>query len=123
MKKAEDRHAKLFLCHRNTIDLKKRYAEDSLASDKTKLVKSYADVSSTPQSVMGVYPSAENQWAAGYGLEAQAWPQAPQTGQQWNPSYAQQVEHPFIIWYLKHDLKHGLESQLVCYGTACMFAY
>lgn len=93
IKKGEDRHAKLFLHHRNTSELKKRHAEDYLASDKTKQVKSYSGVPSTAQSVMGAYPSAQNQWATGYGLQPQAWPQAPQAGQQWNPGYTQQVEH------------------------------
>ncbi|KAF8388287.1 hypothetical protein HHK36_026953 [Tetracentron sinense] len=95
IKKAYDRHAKLFLCHRSTSELKKRQAEEFLASDKAKLAKSYVGAVPSPtQSVMGAYPSAQNQWVAGYGLQPQAWPQATQAqGQQGNPGYAQQAGH------------------------------
>ncbi|XP_057964062.1 pre-mRNA-processing factor 39-1 isoform X2 [Malania oleifera] len=91
IKKADDRHAKLFLQHRSTSELKKRHAEDYLTSDKAKLAKHYSGVLSPAQSLMGAYPSAQNQWAAGYGLQPQAWPQVTQAqGQPWNPGYAQQ---------------------------------
>lgn len=41
---------------------------------------------------MGAYPSTQNQWAAGYGVQTQAWPQAaPTQPQQWNVGYTQQV--------------------------------
>lgn len=71
---------------------KKRHAEDFLASDKSKLAKSYSAVPSQTQSVMGAYPNTQNQWTAGYGPQPQAWAQASQTqGQQWNPGYTQQV--------------------------------
>ncbi|KAF8390960.1 hypothetical protein HHK36_023260 [Tetracentron sinense] len=41
---------------------------------------------------MGAYPSAQNQWVAGYGAQPQAWPQATQVqGQQGNPGYVQQA--------------------------------
>ncbi|RVX19353.1 Pre-mRNA-processing factor 39 [Vitis vinifera] len=94
IKKADDRHAKLFLHHRSTSELKKRHAEDFLASDKAKLAKSYSGVPSPAQSLMGAYPSAQNQWASGYGLQPQAWPQATQAqGQQWNPGYTQQAAY------------------------------
>lgn len=44
---------------------------------------------------MGAYPTAQNQLAAGYGLQPQGWPQvAPSQGQQWNPGYTQQVFYP-----------------------------
>lgn len=93
IKKAEDRHAKLFLPHRSTSELKKRHAEDFLASDKTKLAKSYSGVPSPVQSLMGTYPNTQNQWAAGYGAQPQAWPPASQVqGQQWAPGYTQQVD-------------------------------
>lgn len=93
IKKAEDRHAKLFLLHRSsTSELKKRQAEDYLSSDKGKMAKSYSGVPSPAQSIMGAYPNAQNQWAAGYGVQPQAWPQATQAqGQQWTPGYTQQV--------------------------------
>ncbi|XP_050208121.1 pre-mRNA-processing factor 39-1 isoform X2 [Mercurialis annua] len=90
IKKADDRHAKLFLPHRSKSELKKRHAEDYLTSDKTKLAKPYGDDSSPAQSLIGAYPpSAQNQWAAGYGVQSQAWPPATQ-GQQWTPGYGQQ---------------------------------
>ncbi|KAF4387058.1 hypothetical protein G4B88_024630 [Cannabis sativa] len=93
IKKAEDHHAKLFLPHRSTTELKKRHAEDFLASDKTKLAKAYSGAPSpSAQSVMGAYPNAQNQWAAGYAAQPQAWPPASQAqGQQWNPGYTQQA--------------------------------
>ncbi|XP_024018416.1 pre-mRNA-processing factor 39 isoform X1 [Morus notabilis] len=94
IKKAEDRHAKLFLPHRSTSELKKRHAEDFLASDKTKLAKSYSGVPSPVQSLMGTYPNTQNQWAAGYGAQPQAWPPAMQAqGQQWAPGYTQQAAY------------------------------
>lgn len=93
IKKAEDRHAKLFLPHRSASELKKRHAEDYLASDKTKMAKSYSGVPSPAQSLMGAYPSTQNQWSAGYGVQPQAWPPATQAQgqQQWTPGYTQQV--------------------------------
>lgn len=73
--------------------MRKRHAEDFLSSDKAKLAKSYSGVPSPAQSLMGAYPSAQNQWPSGYGLQVQAWPQATQAqGQQWNPGYTQQVD-------------------------------
>ncbi|PON66832.1 Tetratricopeptide-like helical domain containing protein [Trema orientale] len=94
IKKAEDRHAKLFLTHRSTTELKKRHAEDFLASDKTKLAKSYSGVPSPAQSLMGAYPSTQNQWAAGYSGQPQGWPPASQAqGQQWTPGYTQQAAY------------------------------
>lgn len=102
IKKAEDRHAKLFLPHRSTSELKKRHAEDFLASDKTKMAKSYS-VPSPAQSLMGAYPSAQNQWTAGYGAQPQAWPPVTQAqGQQWAPGYTQQVDCYFSILTCLH---------------------
>lgn len=90
IKKADDRHAKLFLRHRTSSDSKKRQAEDYIVSEKTKLAKSA--VAATNPSVVGAYPGAQNQWPAGYGVQGQTWPQATQAqSQQWNPGYAQQV--------------------------------
>lgn len=84
IKKADDRHAKLFLPHRSTSESKKRQAEDYLNSDKTKLAKS--GVPSSGSSMI-----AQNQWQAGYGVQ-QGWPQAAQSQvQQWTPGYNQQV--------------------------------
>ncbi|BBH10134.1 Tetratricopeptide repeat-like superfamily protein, partial [Prunus dulcis] len=65
IKKAEDRHAKLFLPHRSSLSEKKRQAEDFLSSDKVKMAKSYSGVPSPAQSIMGAYPSAQSQWPAG----------------------------------------------------------
>ncbi|KAF2307137.1 hypothetical protein GH714_025041 [Hevea brasiliensis] len=94
IKKAGDRHAKLFLAHRSKSELKKRHSEDYLASDKTKLAKPYADAPSPAQSLMGAYPSAQNQWATGYGLQPQAWPPVTQGQvQQWTPGYGQQATY------------------------------
>ncbi|KAJ7977177.1 Pre-mRNA-processing factor 39 [Quillaja saponaria] len=100
IKRAEDRHAKLFLPHRSTSELKKRQAEDFLASDKTKLAKSYS-ATSTAQSLMGAYPSAQNQWAASYGAQPQAWPPVTQTqGQQWTAAgYAQPAGYTAYTGY------------------------
>ncbi|KAK4407269.1 hypothetical protein Sango_0307900, partial [Sesamum angolense] len=90
IKKADDRHAKLFLHHKSTAESRKRHSEDYLVSDRTKLAKSLSSTSAP--SVMGAYPSAQNQWAAGYGAQPQAWPQASQAqAQQWTPGYAQQA--------------------------------
>eukprot|EP00262_Sarcandra_glabra_P008148 TRINITY_DN213_c0_g1_i1.p1 TRINITY_DN213_c0_g1~~TRINITY_DN213_c0_g1_i1.p1 ORF type:complete len:576 (+),score=118.86 TRINITY_DN213_c0_g1_i1:261-1988(+) len=92
IKKADNRHAKLFLHQKSMSKVKKRSAEDFLASDKEKLAKSYAGAPSSAQSLMGAYPNAQNQWAASYAQQPQAWSQAPLTqGQQWNPGYAQQA--------------------------------
>ncbi|XP_023879807.1 pre-mRNA-processing factor 39-1 isoform X4 [Quercus suber] len=99
IKKAEDRHAKLFLPHRSTSELKKRHAEDYLASDKAKIAKSYS-VPSPAQSLMGAYPSAQNQWTAGYGVQPQTWPPVTQAqGQQWAPGYTQQAAYSAYSGY------------------------
>ncbi|XP_038717742.1 pre-mRNA-processing factor 39-like isoform X2 [Tripterygium wilfordii] len=90
IKRAEDRHAKFFLPHRSTSEFRKRHAEDYLASEKAKVAKPYSSAPSPAQSLMGAYPSAQNQWAAGYNLQPQAWPPATQAqGQQWTPGYSQ----------------------------------
>lgn len=95
IKRAEDRHAKLFLPHRSMSELKKRHAEDFLASDKSKVQRTYS-VQSPAQSVIGVYPNAQNQWT-NYGVQPQTWPPVTQTqGQQWPAGYTQQVEYLFL---------------------------
>ncbi|KAL6968143.1 hypothetical protein U1Q18_033946 [Sarracenia purpurea var. burkii] len=100
IKKADDRHAKLFLPHKSTPETKKRNAEDILVSDKLKLVKPYSGIPTSAPSVMGAYPSAANQWPAGYGSQPHAWPQATQTqGQQYNPAYAQQAAYGAYCTY------------------------
>ena len=111
VKKADYRHSKLFLNHRSTSVSKKRHAEDYLASDRTKLAKSL--VSTSVPSVQGAYPSTQNQWPAGYGVQPQTWPQAPQTqAQQWN--YALPVFHCFHFFlYAEHKLKTE---------TSCIFS-
>ncbi|XP_034916148.1 pre-mRNA-processing factor 39-1 isoform X1 [Populus alba] len=94
MKKAADRHAKFFLPHSSKSELKKRHAEDYLASDKAKMAKPYPDATSPAQSLMGAYASAQNQWTAGYGVQPQAWPPATQVQtQQWAPGYNQQAAY------------------------------
>ncbi|CAI0385887.1 unnamed protein product [Linum tenue] len=101
IKKAEDRHAKLFLPHRSKSELKKRHAEDYLSSDKSKVAKSYTDSASPAQSVMGAYPNAQQtQWPAGYGVQPQGWPPATQAQpqvQQWGPGYTQVSFLPFVL--------------------------
>lgn len=89
IKKAKDRHARLFLRHRRPSESRKRNADDLLTSDKAKIAKSYSGVPSTAPSA---YPNAQHQWPSGYGSQTQPWPQATQTtGQAYNPAYAQQV--------------------------------
>lgn len=91
IKKADDRHAKLFLRNRTSSESKKRHAEDYLVSDKTKLSKAVAPAAAA--SVMGSYPGGQSQWPGGYSSQPQAWPQSTQTqAQQWNPAYTQQVK-------------------------------
>ncbi|KAA0039889.1 pre-mRNA-processing factor 39 isoform X2 [Cucumis melo var. makuwa] len=94
IKKAEDRHVKLFISHKSTSELKKRLADDYLASEKAKMAKSYPSVASPAQSLMGVYPTGQNQWAASYGVQPQAWPPVAQAqGQQWAPGYTQSASY------------------------------
>ncbi|XP_031375680.1 pre-mRNA-processing factor 39-like [Punica granatum] len=88
VKKAYDRHLKTFI-NRTSAILKKRLGED-LSSDKSKLAKADPAATSPAQSLAGAYPSAQNQWTAGYAVQPQAWPPvAPAPVQQWNPSYTQ----------------------------------
>lgn len=94
IKRAEDRHAKLFLPRRPISELRKRQAEDFSSSDKTKLAKSYSGAPSSGQSLLGIYPNAQNQWQGGYGAQPQTWPpttQSPAQAQPWTPGYCQQV--------------------------------
>ncbi|KAG8477807.1 hypothetical protein CXB51_027768 [Gossypium anomalum] len=92
IKKAEDRHAKLFLPRRPMSDSRKRHAEDFLSSDKMKLARSYSSDPSPGQSLMSAYPSAQNQWPAGYGAQPQTWPSTTQA-QTWTPGYSQQAAY------------------------------
>ncbi|XP_019165649.1 PREDICTED: pre-mRNA-processing factor 39 [Ipomoea nil] len=92
IKKADDRHAKLFLRNRTSSESKKRHAEDYLVSDKTKMSKGVAPAAAA--SVMGSYPGGQNQWPGGYSSQPQTWPQTTQTqAQQWNPAYTQQAAY------------------------------
>ncbi|KAL2470577.1 Tetratricopeptide repeat (TPR)-like superfamily protein [Abeliophyllum distichum] len=119
IKKADDRHAKLFLRDRSTSESKKRHAEDYLISDKTKLAKSVTS-SSTP-SVVGAFPNTQNQWPAGYGVQPQAWPQATQAQvPQWNPGYAQQAAYGAYGSYgtnYTHQQVPTSVPQSAAYGT------
>ncbi|MBA0549291.1 hypothetical protein Golob_020328 [Gossypium lobatum] len=93
IKRAEDRHAKLFLPRRPISELRKRRAEDFSSSDKTKLAKFYSGAPSPGQSLLGIYPNAQNQWQAGYGAQPQTWPpttQSPAQAQPWTSGYSQQ---------------------------------
>ncbi|KAL2321089.1 hypothetical protein Fmac_030058 [Flemingia macrophylla] len=98
IKRAEDRHAKLFLPHRSMSELKKRHAEDFLASDKTKAARTYS-VQSPAQSVMGTYPNVQNQWT-NYGVQPQTWPPVTQAqGQQWAAGYTPQASYGSYAGY------------------------
>ncbi|XP_073063574.1 pre-mRNA-processing factor 39-1-like isoform X6 [Primulina eburnea] len=112
IKKADDRHAKLFLPHKSVAESKKRYAEDYLFSDKTKIAKSLI----SPSSVVGAYTSTPNQWATGYGVQPQAWPQASQAqAPQWTPGYPQQGAYGAYGTSYTHP--QIPTSQSVAYGT------
>ncbi|KAL5863772.1 hypothetical protein ACOSQ3_001286 [Xanthoceras sorbifolium] len=102
IKKAEARHAKFFLPHRSTSELKKRHAEDFLASERAKMAKSYSGAPSPAQSLMGSYPSGQTPYTAGYGGQPQAWPpvtQAQAQAQPWNPAYGQQAAYSAYSGY------------------------
>ncbi|KAH6813746.1 Tetratricopeptide repeat superfamily protein [Perilla frutescens var. frutescens] len=116
VKKADYRHSKLFLNHKSTAESKKRHAEDYLASDRAKLAKSLVPTSAP--SVMGAYPSTQNQWPAGYGAQPQAWPQASQTqAQQWNLGYAQQAAYGSYGASYAHPQTPASVPQSTAYGT------
>ncbi|XP_024966810.1 pre-mRNA-processing factor 39 isoform X2 [Cynara cardunculus var. scolymus] len=91
IKKADVRHAKLFLPHKSSSESKKRQLEGYLVSDRAKLAKG---VVSSASSVTGTYQATQNQWPAGYGVQPQSWPQATQAqGQQWPSGYTQQAAY------------------------------
>ncbi|GFP82959.1 pre-mRNA-processing factor 39 [Phtheirospermum japonicum] len=116
IKKADNRHAKLFLHHKSTSESKKRHAEDYLASDRTKHAKSLTPTSAP--SVMGAYANTQNQWGAGYGVQPQAWPQASQTqAQQWNVGYAQQAAYGSYATGYTHPQVPTSAPQSAAYGT------
>ncbi|PKA53850.1 hypothetical protein AXF42_Ash011330 [Apostasia shenzhenica] len=93
IKKAEQRHALLFLRQKSMLISKKRHAEDLVSSEKTKMARTYTSAPSPTQSVMGAYPNAQNQWTSSYGQKVPSWPQGtPQVqSQQWNTSYQSQA--------------------------------
>ncbi|CAN6460459.1 unnamed protein product [Victoria cruziana] len=96
IKKAENRHAKLFSHQKSTSESRKRGADDFLSSDKAKLARTYAGLStvaSPVQSIMGAYPNSQQQLVAGYGPQPQGWAQGvqTQTTPQWNTGYAAQA--------------------------------
>ncbi|CAH1417830.1 unnamed protein product [Lactuca virosa] len=78
IKKADNRHSKLFVHHKSATESKKRHMEGYLVSERAKLAKTGAGS-----------PGTHNQWPAGYGVQPQAWPQAQ--GQQWPATYTQQA--------------------------------
>jgi len=90
IKKADVRHAKLFLPHKSSLESKKRQLEGYLVSDRAKLAKT--GVVSSASSVTGTYQGMQNQWPAGHSVQPQSWPQATQAqAQQWPAGYTQQV--------------------------------
>ncbi|KAG5083695.1 hypothetical protein JHK84_053733 [Glycine max] len=119
IKRAEDRHAKLFLPHRSMSELKKRHAEDFLVSDKTKVPRSYS-AQSPAQSAMGAYPNAQNQWT-NYGVQPQTWPPVTQAqGQQWTAGYTQQASYGAYAGYGSNYVNSQLPTsvpQSTAYGA------
>lgn len=104
IKKADNRHAKLFLRQKSSLVSKKRQAEDLLATDKTKIARTSTDAASSSQSLVGAYPNAQNQWTSGYAQRA-PWPQNSQVqGQQWNPGYAPQVDNFCLVWMVERKV-------------------
>lgn len=83
IKKADNRHSKLFVHHKSATESKKRHMEGYLVSERAKLAKTG-----------GGSPGTHNQWPAGYGVQPQVWSQAQ--GQQWPATYTQQV---FLIFH------------------------
>ncbi|KAH9610318.1 hypothetical protein KSS87_008671 [Heliosperma pusillum] len=91
IKKAKDRHVRLFSRHRSSSESRKRHADDFLSSDKAKLAKSYVEVPSTATPGGVAYPATQNQWPSGYAAQPQSWPQGAQAqGQPYNATYPQQ---------------------------------
>ncbi|PWA80322.1 tetratricopeptide repeat (TPR)-like superfamily protein [Artemisia annua] len=89
IKKADNRHLKLFLHHKTASESKKRQMDGYLVSDRAKLAKTGAISPAAPTA----YQGTQNQWPAGYGVQpqTQTWPQATQAqGQQWPATYTQQ---------------------------------
>lgn len=127
IKKAEDRHAKLFISHKSTSELKKRLADDYLASEKAKMAKSYPSVASPAQSLMGAYPTGQNQWAASYGLQPQAWPPVAQGQgqQQWAPGYTQSVKAllscTFLFFHM--NICHAVCLKITLIFPRCILIY
>lgn len=92
IKKADNRHAKLFLHHKTASESKKRQMDGYLVSDRAKLAKTGAISPAAPTA----YQGTQNQWPAGYGVQpqTQTWPQATQAqGQQWPATYTQQAAY------------------------------
>ncbi|KAK2999910.1 hypothetical protein RJ639_022837, partial [Escallonia herrerae] len=115
IKKADNRHAKLFLHHKSASESRKRHAEDALVSERARLART-GGVSSAP-SVMGAYPTAQNQWT----VQPQAWPQAAQAqGQQWNSGYTQQAAYGTYGSYGTSYTQPSVQAsvpQTVAYGA------
>ncbi|KAL8160710.1 hypothetical protein V2J09_002247 [Rumex salicifolius] len=114
IRKAKDRHARLFLRRRSSSESRKRDAEDYLASDKAKLAKSYSGTASTTTSVMSA------QWPTGYAAPTQAWPQVAQAqAQPWNPSYPQQAAYPgyYGTTYTQPQVPAASVPQVAAYGA------
>ncbi|GJZ17454.1 pre-mRNA-processing factor 39-like protein isoform X1 [Tanacetum coccineum] len=116
IKKADNRHAKLFLHHKSASESKKRHMDGYLVSDRAKLAKTGAVSPAAPTA----YQGTQNQWPAGYSVQPQSWPQATQAqGQQWPATYTQQVDpRPFLLktFTLSDDSEDDIMS-LAAYGT------
>ncbi|KAG0462969.1 hypothetical protein HPP92_021445 [Vanilla planifolia] len=116
IKKAEDRHALLFLRKKSISFSKKRHAEDFLTSDKAKMVKSDP---SPAQSVMGAYPNPQNHLPADYGQKVPSWPQGntQAQGQPWNPSYQSQSYGTYVYASYGQPLMPVSAAPNTGYGT------
>eukprot|EP00252_Welwitschia_mirabilis_P000384 TRINITY_DN103_c0_g1_i5.p1 TRINITY_DN103_c0_g1~~TRINITY_DN103_c0_g1_i5.p1 ORF type:complete len:582 (+),score=146.49 TRINITY_DN103_c0_g1_i5:415-2160(+) len=96
IKKAESRHRLHFLPHKIPSESRKRHAEDSLSSDKSKVSKNSTGMASAVSPAQASYQNGQAQWGAGYAQQQQTWQQPPpqQTPQvqpqQWMPGYSQQ---------------------------------
>ncbi|XP_074268432.1 pre-mRNA-processing factor 39-1-like isoform X2 [Silene latifolia] len=119
IKKAKDRHVRLFSRHRSSSESRKRQADDFLSSDKAKLGKSYTEVPSTA-TPGGAYPATQNQWPSGYAAQPQSWPQGAQAqGQPYNPAYPQQPTYAGYYGnnYAPQQLAAAPVPQTAAYGA------
>jgi len=125
IKKVEFRHRQLFLPHKGHSESKKR-SQDSIASDKIKVAKTYTTAPSAvspAQSGISAYPNGQAQWGAGYAQQSQSWQQPPpqqapqMQPQQW-PGYGQQAGYAPYAGYgnYGHPQQPATATQQQGYG-------